>query len=272
MSNRPAGLTKRILAALIDFALIVISISIVMEIINLTPLASNYTELANKANEIYNSIAVSIGIGELVEDSKGVLSLSLVSNYTSEDITYFNSLLTQDSNFMTFYDKAMNLRLLINILVIGIVEVVYLFLIPFLNKKGQTLGKMVLKLGVVDIRYDMYLDRKNKTIRFLVGFVIETVLLLWLFKESSPIMVAVYSPLIVLSIIMFSQNKQALHDIFSHAKVVDLLTATIFNSVEEKNAYDASLTNENNNESSEDVIEAEIKEVKEQVIEGLEEE
>ena len=38
---------------------------------------------------------------------------------------------------------------------------------------------------------------------------------------------------------MLSQNRQALHDLISHAKVVELRTATIFDSIEEKESYDA---------------------------------
>ena len=75
-------------------------------------------------------------------------------------------------------------------------------------------------------------------------------------------MVAVFSPMVVLTIIMFSQNKQALHDVFAHANVVDLKTATIFDSIEEKEAYDAKLMNEKENKN--ETIEIEANEIDEE--------
>lgn len=257
MSNKPVSLTKRILAASIDFIAILLLISLLMSVLNLTPIVKGYEDAANAANGLYNSLATSLGLGSLV-DVNGVINLSLNSNVTSEDLNYFNSVLSSNTEFISFYDKAMNYRLLINILVIGVVEAIYLLLIPLLNKKGQTPGKMLFDLGVIDIRYDMFLDKKNKVIRFLVGFGIETCLLLWLFKSSGAMMVAMFSPLLVLTMIMFSQNKQALHDLLSHAKVVDLKVATIFNSKEEKEEYDAKYLNKEVEEETDDINDDEI--------------
>lgn len=257
MSNKPVSLTKRILAASIDFIAILLLISLLMSVLNLTPIVKGYEDAANAANGLYNSLATSLGLGSLV-DVNGVINLSLNSNVTSEDLNYFNSVLSSNTEFISFYDKAMNYRLFINILVIGVVEAIYLLLIPLLNKKGQTPGKMLFDLGVIDIRYDMFLDKKNKVIRFLVGFGIETCLLLWLFKSSGAMMVAMFSPLLVLTMIMFSQNKQALHDLLSHAKVVDLKVATIFNSKEEKEEYDAKYLNKEVEEETDDINDDEI--------------
>lgn len=265
MTNKPASLTKRILAAAIDFIAILILISCIMAVINLTPIVKIYEDTANSANGLYNSLATSLGIGTLV-DVSGVISLSVNSSVTSEDLNYFNSVLSEHTEFISFYNKAMNYRLLINILAIAIAEAIYLLVIPLLNKKGQTPGKMLFDLGVIDIRYDMFLDKKNKVIRFLVGFGIETCLLLWMFKSSGAMMVAMFAPLLVLTMIIFSQNKQALHDLLSHAKVVDLKTATIFNSVEEKEEYDAQYLGKEEVEEvldEDDVIETEIVEKEE---------
>ena len=257
MTNKPVALSKRVLAALIDLIAIVVLVMLVMEIINLTPLLTKYNSIADEANGIYNSLAISMNIGELKEVN-GVLSLEVNSNVTSSDLTNFQTILSSNNEFLTLYNKAMNFRLLINIIAIGIVEVGYLLLFPLFNKKGQTPGKVIIGLGVLDNRYDMFLDKKNKVIRFLVGFIVETCLMLWIFRQSSAMMVAVFSPMVVLTIIMFSQNKQALHDVLSHANVVDLKTATIFNSIEEKQAYDAELLSQK--EENTEVIEAEVEE------------
>ena len=69
MTNRPVSLLKRVIAASIDFIIIVLAVMFVSEFINLTPLIDKYTELANDANSLRNSIGLSLGLGDLVVNS-----------------------------------------------------------------------------------------------------------------------------------------------------------------------------------------------------------
>ena len=97
MSNKPVSLTKRILAASIDFIAILLLISLLMSVLNLTPIVKGYEDAANAANGLYNSLATSLGLGSLV-DVNGVINLSLNSNVTSEDLNYFNSVLSSNTS------------------------------------------------------------------------------------------------------------------------------------------------------------------------------
>ena len=238
MTNKPAKMMSRICAALIDFLLIYVFVFAITWVISVTPLGAKYNEAYEVYNNLYNSYLIQMNLGTWVE-SNSTSVVQIISSYTSSDVELFNSIINADPNFVTIMNKALNLYFVINLIAITVVECVFLLLIPMLNTKGQTIGKMIMGLAVIDVNHDMFLDRKHKLYRFLGGFLIETVLLLVIFKNNNMSMVAVFSPMIVLMMIMLSPNRQALHDVVSKAKVVDLRTATIFESLEEKEVYDA---------------------------------
>lgn len=269
MTNKPAKMSSRICAALIDFLLIFLFIYLGTFLLSMSPLGTSYNEAYGEYNNLYNSYIIQMSLGSLV-DSNGTSVISLISGYTSADVALFNSTVTADPNFTSAMNTAVNLYFVINLIAITIVELFFLLLIPMLNKKGQTIGKMIMGLAVIDIRKDMFLDKKGKLIRFLGSFLIETVLLLFFFKNSNISMVSIFSPMIVLMMIMLSQNRQALHDVISRAKVVELRTATIFDSIEEKEAYDAKclseLENKKKNKKEEEIIEIDLDEENEEPI------
>ena len=241
MTNKPAQLSKRILAALLDLMIIYFLVIFATWLVSLTPLGTTFNNYNSTYEELYNSFAIKEGYGVWVENS-GSSSLSFVSN--SSIFSNFQSAALADSTFVETMKTTRNFYLLITILAVVIVESLYLGLLPILNKKGQTLGKMIMGLGVIDAKYDLLASRKQKTIRFAMGVGVETILVMLLFSNNTG-MVIFMSPLIVLMTILLSPTKQALHDTISKTKVVDLYSATIFNSIEEKEEYDASLKNDN---------------------------
>ena len=266
MTNRPAPMGKRILAALMDFLVIYMLVMVVTFVLSLTSLGTAYSEAYDQYKVLYDSYAVQAGIGSWIS-SNSTSVVSIISSYTSSMYNAFTSAALADTVFVEHMNTMMKYYIWINVIAIAIVEAIFLLLIPVTNKKGQTIGKMMMGLAVVDIRYDMYLSKQNKLIRFAVGFGIETLLILFLFRKSDITMVNIFSPLLVFMTIMLSQQRQALHDVVSHAKVVDLRTATIFESIEEKEAYDAELLKKKEEDKDdEDPIDAEIEEVEDEPI------
>lgn len=268
MTNKPAQLSKRILAAVLDLMMIYFLVIFATWLISLTPLGTAFNNYNKEYETLYNSFAIKEGYGVWVQNS-GSSSLSFVSN--SSVFANFQSAALADSTFVSTMKSTRNYYLIINILSVLLVEVLYLGLIPVLNKKGQTLGKMVMGLGVLDAKYDMFASRKQKLIRALMGVGVETVLVMLIFSNNTG-MVIFMSPLIVLMTIMISPSKQALHDSISKTKVVDLYTATIFNSIEEKEEFDNSLKHgeEDMDEETFEPIETEITETEEPVVEEVE--
>ena len=238
MTNKPASLLKRIVAAVIDLIMIVTIVQFIIILITQTPLGKMYNEAYNEYMTLYSSYAISLGLGEYIS-SNSTLVLSIVSGYTSSQVEMFNSLTQADSHFMEVYQNASNYYFYINLIAIFVTEFFLLGLVPYFTKYNQTCGKIIMRLGCIDIKYDTPMNKKNKIFRFLGSFMIETFAVLLLFKNSSISAVIFMSPLIVLAIIMFSNQRQALHDVLGNSKVVDLKTATIFETAEEKEAYDA---------------------------------
>ena len=265
MTNKPAALGKRIVAALIDMIMIVTIVQFLLILISQSPLGDPTRDFI----VLQNSYLAEFGLGEYVT-SNGVTSFVQHSSIADSLIESFNSFAVNNNEYMSAYNKYLDSYFWNSVLAIFVVEFVLLGIVPFFNKHYQTCGKVIMRLGVIDEKYDMNLGTKNRVFRFLGSFVIETFAILLFFKGTMIDMVTIMSPLIVLTIIMFSSQKQALHDVLAKSKVVDLRTAVIFESVGEKEAYDAEYMETHQDElnfdtdkkvKKEEPIEAEVEEV-----------
>ena len=265
MTNKPAALGKRIVAALIDMIMIVTIVQFLLILISQSPLGDPTRDFI----VLQNSYLAEFGLGEYVT-SNGVTSFVQHSSLADSLIESFNSFAVNNNEYMTAYNKYLDSYFWNSVLAIFVVEFVLLGIVPFFNKHYQTCGKVIMRLGVIDEKYDMNLETKNRVFRFLGSFVIETFAILLFFKGTMIDVVTIMSPLIVLTIIMFSSQKQALHDVLAKSKVVDLRTAVIFESVGEKEAYDAEYMETHQDElnfdtdkkvKKEEPIEAEVEEV-----------
>ena len=265
MTNKPAALGKRIVAALIDMIMIVTIVQFLLILISQSPLGDPTRDFI----VLQNSYLAEFGLGEYVT-SNGVTSFVQHSSIADSLIESFNSFAVNNNEYMSAYNKYLDSYFWNSVLAIFVVEFVLLGIVPFFNKHYQTCGKVIMRLGVIDEKYDMNLETKNRVFRFLGSFVIETFAILLFFKGTMIDVVTIMSPLIVLTIIMFSSQKQALHDVLAKSKVVDLRTAVIFESVGEKEAYDAEYMETHQDElnfdtdkkvKKEEPIEAEVEEV-----------
>lgn len=265
MTNKPAALGKRIVAALIDMIMIVTIVQFLLILISQSPLGDPTRDFI----VLQNSYLAEFGLGEYVT-SNGVTSFVQHSSIADSLIESFNSFAVNNNEYMSAYNKYLDSYFWNSVLAIFVVEFVLLGIVPFFNKHYQTCGKVIMRLGVIDEKYDMNLGTKNRVFRFLGSFVIETFAILLFFKGTMIDVVTIMSPLIVLTIIMFSSQKQALHDVLAKSKVVDLRTAIIFESVSEKEAYDAEYMETHQDElnfdtdkkvKKEEPIEAEVEEV-----------
>ena len=265
MTKKQAALGKRIVAALIDMIMIVTIVQFLLILISQSPLGDPTRDFII----LQNSYLAEFGLGEYVT-SNGVTSFVQHSSIADSLIESFNSFAVNNNEYMSAYNKYLDSYFWNSVLAIFVVEFVLLGIVPFFNKHYQTCGKVIMRLGVIDEKYDMNLGTKNRVFRFLGSFVIETFAILLFFKGTMIDVVTIMSPLIVLTIIMFSSQKQALHDVLAKSKVVDLRTAVIFESVGEKEAYDAEYMETHQDElnfdtdkkvKKEEPIEAEVEEV-----------
>lgn len=102
---------------------------------------------------------------------------------------------------------------------------IYYLLVPLLAKNGQTLGKMIFKLGVTDL-YGFRVKWWQLLIRYFAFFILE--LLSWY-------VIPVLGLFISLTLMIFNKKGRALHDFVGFTRVVSLPHSVIFSTIDEYN-------------------------------------
>lgn len=113
--------------------------------------------------------------------------------------------------------------LLINIVPYFLSCLVFLYIIPLINKNRSSLGKMVLHLGVTN-KYYIPCNALLMTTRFLSFLLLE--MLLSIFLIGIPLIISFL-------MILLLKNGQCLHDFLSTTLVIDLDSFKPFNNIQE---------------------------------------
>lgn len=268
MTNRPAGLMKRILAAFIDFVCVFFvcyALTIAFTSSKLFENMFNIEEKYTAMNEVFCPSLVEKGLGYYDDDEKYVTC----KQYTSEElfdmhydeykknnpdktadeisdmifddlqvlVDEHNTMIEKNEIYQKNYQELVNINTGIFYTAIFIGEVVFLLIIPLTNRNNKTLGKYLLKLRLVTTK-DLYVRKKDILINFITIYAIETVIYSVFLGIDNLI---VFMPLISLMVILFSPRRQNIHHMISKTIIVEEQTAVIFSSFEEKEKYDASL-------------------------------
>ena len=106
MTNRPAPMGKRILAALMDFLVIYMLVMVATFVLSLTSLGTAYSEAYDQYKVLYDSYAVQAGIGSWVS-SNSTSIVSIVSSYTSSMYSAFTSAALGDTVFVEHMNTMM---------------------------------------------------------------------------------------------------------------------------------------------------------------------
>ncbi|MBQ9731110.1 MAG: RDD family protein [Bacilli bacterium] len=261
MSNKPASLFKRFTAFFIDLILIGIVYFLVTTFIA-TPISERkyqYNEKIEYLNSVVSKAVLDYGIGF---EENGEIIIYEADKYIevkSEDYIRNNPNIEIDVEklkndiYEEYYDKyqkcmesldnneeyretisfvsAIDTFNFIYSVFIG--ELIFVFFVPFFGKKSQTVGQMLLRLATVN-KNETRIKKSKIIIRFLVMFLIETAVP-YIFMGSNFI---IGIGLMLFVLVFLNPNKQNFHDIISNTKIVEEDTAKIFNTIEEKNAYD----------------------------------
>ena len=244
--NRPAGIGRRLLGALIDIVFVVLFTTLINTYIA-TPIANDNFELEIKETicadlqEQYYTIAQDeYKIGEYTrEDNNIEFKYNEEFEKLSEDeqqkiVDKFNEdprvvvisdtlkPIINDLNSMYFVMVAASLV---------IPEFIFFLLIPLFLKRSATLGQLAMKLGTVH-KDDYEAKPFQLVLRFLVILLIETLLIYYCFPQ----MILIFVPLFSLIVMALNRNKNCLHDILASTKVVRN-DALIFNDYNEKSSY-----------------------------------
>lgn len=144
---------------------------------------------------------------EIKEDA---LKSDIIAFYQSAVQSEVNTL-KNDEIIKTTYTQIMRPRYLETIVSIVITATIFLLVIPLCTKYRQTLGKKFMRLAVV--KNDKVVSRPILLARFAILLIVE--LLGSIFAYGIPLIVS-------LTIVCFSRNKSALHDLVLKTKVVSL--------------------------------------------------
>lgn len=246
--NRPAGIGRRLLGALIDILFVVLFTTLINTYIA-TPIANSNFDLKIKETlcadlqEQYYLIAQNeYKIGEYEREDNDIEfeyndDFEKLSEKEQQKIVdKFN----EDPRVVKITDE---LKPMINdlnsmyfLMVAGsliIPEFIFFLLIPLFLKRSATLGQLVMKLGTVH-KDDFEAKPFQLVLRFVVILLIETILIYYCFPQ--PLMFLIFVLLFSLIVMALNRNKNCLHDILASTKVVRN-DAIIFKDYEDKMKY-----------------------------------
>lgn len=244
--NRPAGIGRRLLGALIDILFVVLFTTLINTYIA-TPIANSNFDLKIKETlcadlqEQYYLIAQNeYKIGEYEREDNDIEfeyndDFEKLSEKEQQKIVdKFN----EDPRVVKITDE---LKPMINdlnsmyfVMVAGsliIPEFIFFLLIPLFLKRSATLGQLVMKLGTVH-KDDIEAKPFQLILRFAVILLIETILIYYCFPQ----MILIFIPLFSLIVMALNRNKNCLHDILASTKVVKN-DALIFKDYNDKKEY-----------------------------------
>ncbi len=259
MENKTVSFSRRILAGFVDFVCIAVG-CLLLYFFAAVPVMNSKFNFENKVNryyEIYQEVVVDVGVGKVeVKDEKetlivwdtfekyldgiGVESSALnneeKNTYQKEyegKVELFNKTLNENEEFLKLYQEIPNIQKGAFIISATIPELIFLLLVPYLNKKRKTLGNFAAKSRVID-KNDLELKPWQVPVRFLVLWAIESVLLLWMFLDTAIVVAGIISAVSM----MLTKNHNCIHDTLSSTKVVeDSENSVVFHSVDEKAEY-----------------------------------
>lgn len=244
--NRPAGLGRRLLGALVDIVFVVLFTTLINTYIA-TPIANNNFDLEIKETicadlqEQYYIIAQDEYKIGTYERDKNTIEFIYDEDFEklSEDeqqkiVDKFN----EDPRIVTISDE---LKPLINELnsmyfvmvaaSLVIPEFIFFLLIPLLLKRSATIGQLIMKLGTVH-KDDFEAKPFQLVLRFVVILLIETILIYYCFPQ----MFLIFVPLFSLIVMALNRNRNCLHDMLASTKVVRN-DAIIFKDYDDKMKY-----------------------------------
>ncbi|MCX4286727.1 MAG: RDD family protein [Clostridia bacterium] len=118
------------------------------------------------------------------------------------------------------------------------------FIIPLILKNGQTVGKKIFSVGVMQIS-GVKLKPVSLFVRAMLGkYAVETmvplsIVLIFFFIEANALLFILFIALYVLEIVLFFVTKRYafIHDVLASSVTIDMQSQMIFNTTEEMIAY-----------------------------------
>ena len=245
--NRPAHWSQRIAAGIIDICIIFMAIFGLYRLFVITALGNgmrdNFYEM-QRIRDNYKLVALLPESDETIgyklyetdpsfNDEKykdyviynyGETPYKIVNFDSSTDAlkqAYVNAV-TNDQYYKNY---SFNYRLCdfgVMALAAAVSETIFLFVVPLINKRRATLGKLAAGIQVIHYRYQIEATWYQMLGRFLWVYIIETVLP-YLIISNALILALVVQPLMFV-ITLFTKDHRTIHDYISRTMVIDKRT------------------------------------------------
>ena len=232
---------KRIAAFMLDFFLIVI---LATGFAFLLSLIVNFDGALDKYQTLIAQYETTYGL-------KYSLTNSEIAALTSSEISAYEEMfkaMNSDSALLKAYSTVFNLSLIIITFGVLISVVVVEFIVPLILKNGQTVGKKLFSLCVINLN-SVRITKVQLFIRSILGvYVIELmipalVIIMLLFGMMGGIGAVVLFGLLILEIVILIANKNhvLIHDVLSGTAVADKSTQMIFENADKLIKYQQKL-------------------------------
>lgn len=207
------------IAALIVDLIIVLCIFVTIDILITKNVANNVWQYDDKVSQ-YENYQIDYGIAH--KDAEGnLIYVDDVENSTLEAFKSDESVLALAQDITTLQIIQISFDLFVS-------EILVFFVLPLIFKNGQTLGKKLMRLGLVNSK-GLKVANWAVFARFIIG----------IYAVESIISVLTFSPvplLLSFLIALFTKKKTALHDLIAGTRVIDIDKTIIFETFEEKSA------------------------------------
>lgn len=230
---------------MLDFILIIM-LSVAM--FGLLGWILKYDDYGTKIDEKYDSYYEQYGIrDDLTEEEYEALPEEEKQKYLDA-----SDAIQKDEEFNKLFYIFTNLTLIISTFSILIAYLVLEFIVPLIFKNGQTIGKKIFAIGVMDTN-GVRIKPIALFVRTILGkYTIETmipvmlILRVLIFGTGGPLGLILIAVLLLMQIIFMATTRThlAIHDLLASTVTVDLPSQMIFDSVEALNEYKKKLAAE----------------------------
>lgn len=232
-----ASIWKRLSALLLDLVVIAV---LATGFAFLISVITNYSSYEEKLEEYYQEYEDRYGFKVMMTNSEYE---ALTPEEQERCQEMFNDL-NSNEDVLYVYNMTINLSLVIITISVLLAVLACDFILPLVFKNGQTIGKKVFALGVVNLN-SVRVKPIQMFSRALLGkYVIEImipiiVILLMLFGRLGFVGTIIIGGLTIFQVIIcsFTKHHQAIHDALAYTVVVDMQTQMIFDSDEERAQY-----------------------------------
>ena len=236
--NEKPNFLARIMGAIIELCLILMGGIGLVQLIYHTGISSPYYKYVNEMKEVSDVAKLDTGIGKKLystdptygdytsyivhTDEVGQYIVVNNENYTEEMVKNYNAILNNNVSYVNNKLRVEALDYAYTVTAAGISEFLFIFIIPLVNKRRATPGKLAAGTMLIHRKTESRAKWWQVMVRFIWIFVIETALPLLLLNYLFAAIIV--SAIVFLLMLISKKENRTLHDLVSGTRVIDTRT------------------------------------------------